>query len=281
MASALDVLEAARSQIGVQEGPNNDSPYGEWYGLNHNPYCAMFVSWCFNEAGLSSIIAAQTKKGFASCSGGLAWFQKHKRVVGKYQGQPGDIVFFNFNGDGTPDHVGLIENASKDGITTIEGNTSPDFRRGSQANGDGVYRRHRPYLNVMAIVRPNYPIAVAPTKSIGQNKKVAAGTAAATAVAGGGAAVVNDNSSNSVKPNTVISAPAFPGTGSFQIGSKNKAVLAIENGLVKVKLLTLADQTFTSKTRAAVIKYQKSNGLTADGIVGPKTYKALVNEANN
>jgi peptidoglycan hydrolase-like protein with peptidoglycan-binding domain len=240
----------------------------------------MFVSWCFNEAGLVSLVAASSKKGFASCTAGLSWFQKHKRVVNKYAGQPGDIVFFNFNGDGTPDHVGIIEAASKDGLTVIEGNTSPDFRRGSQVNGDGVYRRHRPYLNVMAIVRPNYPVSVKPATSLSQNKKIATGVAGATALGGGGAAVVNTTSSDTVKPTTYVSAPAFPGTGSFKIGSENKAVLAVENGLVKVKLLTLADGIYTSKTKAAVVAYQKRKGLVADGIVGPKTYSSIVKEVS-
>lgn len=279
MSSALDVLEAARSQIGTLEGKNNDSKYGKWYGLNHNPYCAMFVSWCFAEANLSNLVAAQSKKGFALCSAGLAWFQKQKLVVDKYKGKPGDIVFFNFNGDGTPDHVGIIEGVSKDGITTIEANTSPDFRRGSQSNGDGVYRRHRPYLHVMAIVRPKYPVVVKPTTT--NNKKVTAATAAgATALGGGGAAVMSTaGSPDNIKPTTVISAPPFPGTGAFAYSNNSAAVLAVEKGLVKAGLLKSADGVFTAETRDAVVQYQTSVGLTPDGVVGPKTYASLVKKA--
>jgi peptidoglycan hydrolase-like protein with peptidoglycan-binding domain len=134
----------------------------------------------------------------------------------------------------------------------------------------------------MAIVRPKYPVVTKPATSLSQNKKVAAGTAAATAVAGGGAAVVNNNNSPvTTKPTTTISAPAFPGTKSFVIGAKNQAVFVIEQGLVKLKLLTLADSTFDAKTHAAVIAYQKANPSLgkADGIVGPVTYAALVAEA--
>lgn len=281
MSSALDVLNAARGEIGFVEGPNNDSKYGKWYGLNHNPYCAMFVSWCFNEAGMSSLVAASSKKGFASCSSGLAWFQKNKQIVNKYAGQPGDIVFFSFEGNGTADHVGIIEGASKEGITTIEANTSPDHFNGSQRNGGGVYRRHRPYLNVMAIVRPKYLVATKPASSLGQNKKLASGVAGATALGGGGAAMLNDNSKSTTTTGTTISAPAFPGTNSFKIGAKNKAVFVIESGLVKLKLLTLADSTFNAATKSAVLKYQKTNPALGkpDGIVGPKTYAALVKEA--
>ena len=280
MSSGLDVVNVARKEVGYLEGPNNENKYGKWYGLDHMSYCAMFVSWCFAEAGLSSLVAASTSKGFSYCPEGLSWFQKKGCVVNKYAGQPGDIVFFSWSGH-TADHVGIIVAASKDGITTVEGNTSPDYKVGSQSNGDGVWLRHRPYLNVMAIVRPKYPTTIKPATSLSQNKKVAVGTAAATAVAGGGTAAVVNSTPATTKPATTISAPAFPGTGSFVIGAKNQAVFVIEQGLVKLKLLTLADTTFDANTKAAVLAYQKANPSLGkpDGIVGPVTYAALVAEA--
>lgn len=280
MSSGIDIVSIARKEVGYQEGVNNDNKYGTWYGMNHQPYCAMFVSWCFAQAGLSLLVSASTQKGFSYCPDGLSWFQKKGQIVDKYSGQPGDIVFFSWNGH-TAEHVGIIVAASKDGITTIEGNTSPDHKTGSQVNGDGVYLRHRPYLNVMAIAHPKYPITTKPAASISQSKKVAAGTAAATAVAGGGAAVVHNTTPATTKPTTTISAPAFPGTKSFVIGAKNQAVFVIEQGLVKLKLLTVANSTFDAATEAAVVAYQKKNPSLgkADGIVGPVTYAALVAEA--
>ena len=280
MSSGLDVVSFARKEVGFIEGPNNDNKFGTWYGMNHAPYCAMFVSWCFAQAGLSSIVAATTPKGFAYCPDGLSWFQKKGQIVDKYSGQPGDIVFFSWSGH-TAEHVGIIVAASKDGITTVEGNTSADHKMGNQANGDGVWLRHRPYLNVMAIARPKYPVTTKPASSLSQNKKVAGAVAGATAVAGGGAAVVNTSTPATTKATTTISAPAFPGTGSFVIGAKNQAVFVIEQGLVKLKLLTVADNTFDVATEAGVLAYQKKNPSLgkADGIVGPVTYAALVAEA--
>ncbi len=70
------VVDIAKSQIGYKEGPNNNTMYGKWFGLNNQPWCAIFVSWCFDQAGLVSKVAAQTKKGFASCDAGLKWFTK-------------------------------------------------------------------------------------------------------------------------------------------------------------------------------------------------------------
>jgi CHAP domain len=149
------VIDAAKSQLGYQETGNNDTKYGVWYGLNNQPWCAMFVSWCFNEAKLSHLIAAQTKKGFASCDAGLKWFSKKGKIVPVGQAQAGDIVFFQFDEDAQPDHVGIVaKNDGKKYLWCIEGNTSGDTK-GSQSNGDGVYLKKRAYSLVMGVARPN------------------------------------------------------------------------------------------------------------------------------
>jgi hypothetical protein len=150
-----NVVDIAKSQLGYQEvGTRNDSMYGKWYGLNYNPWCAMFVSWCFDQAGLGEKIAAQTKKGFASCQAGLKWFTSKGKIVPVGKAQPGDIVFFQFDADAEADHVGIC--ASNDGnkyLTVYEGNTSGD-NKGSQSNGDGVYLKKRAYSLVMGVARP-------------------------------------------------------------------------------------------------------------------------------
>ena len=149
----MNVVDIAQSQLGYKEGPNNDSMYGKWFGANNQPWCAMYVSWCFDQAGMTSRVAAQTKKGFASCDAGLKWFTKNNKLVPVGQAQPGDIVFFQFDTDAQPDHVGIV--ASNDGknLMCFEGNTSSGAK-GSQANGDGVYLRKRPYSLVMGVARP-------------------------------------------------------------------------------------------------------------------------------
>ena len=147
-------LNIAKSQAGYQETGNNDTMYGKWYGLNNQPWCAMFVSWCFSEAGQSKLVAASTKKGFASCDAGLKWFVKNNKTVPIGQAKEGDIVFFQFDADAQPDHVGIVvKNDGKRYLTCVEGNTSGD-KKGSQANGDGVYLKKRDYATVMAVARP-------------------------------------------------------------------------------------------------------------------------------
>jgi len=150
-----NVVDIAKSQVGYTErGKKNDNMYGKWYGLNFNPWCAMFVSWCFDKAGIVKKVAAQTPKGFASCDAGLRWFNKKGKLVPVGKAQPGDIVFFQFDADAQPDHVGICEsNDGKKYLKVYEGNTSSG-NKGSQSNGDGVYLRKRAYSLVMGVARP-------------------------------------------------------------------------------------------------------------------------------
>lgn len=149
-----NVVEIAKSQLGYKEGPNNQTMYGKWYGLDNNPWCAMFVSWCYAEAGLVSKVAASSKKGFASCDAGLKWFAKNNKLVPVGNAQPGDIVFFQFDDDAEPDHVGIVKgnNSTLKYMYCYEGNTSDG--KGSQSNGDGVYLKKRNYSLVLAVARP-------------------------------------------------------------------------------------------------------------------------------
>jgi cell wall-associated NlpC family hydrolase len=83
----------------------------------------------------------------------LKWFVKKNKLVPIGQAQAGDIAFFQFDKDAEPDHVGIVVKNNGKYLWCIEGNTSAD-KKGSQANGDGVYRKKRAYSLVMAVARP-------------------------------------------------------------------------------------------------------------------------------
>jgi cell wall-associated NlpC family hydrolase len=150
-----NILATAYEEVGYTETADNLTKFGKWYGLDGNPWCAMFVSWVYNKVGEGKKVAASTKNGFASCSAGLAWFAKKNKLVPVGDAQEGDIVFFQFDDDAQPDHVGLVaKNLKKRKILVcVEGNTSPD-KKGSQSNGGGVYEKKRSYATVMAVARP-------------------------------------------------------------------------------------------------------------------------------
>ena len=158
--NAVKVLGVAKKYVdqAYKEGENNDTIFGKWFGLNHQPWCAMFVSYCFNEAGLVNLVAAQGPKGFAACNAGVRWFAKNNQLVAPGQAQPGDIVFFNFDNDATTaEHVGIVyvNQPDKQQMVTFEGNTAAD-NSGSQANGDGAYKKTRKYAKIMAVARPKW-----------------------------------------------------------------------------------------------------------------------------
>jgi len=269
VATAQDVLNVARSQIGFIEGPINENPYGIWYGIPNASYCAMGISWCFAQVGLSSLVAAQTPKGFAYCPAGLNWFQRQGLVVNKYQAQPGDLVFFSW-GTGVAEHVEIVEAASADGLTTIGFNTGDQNTRAA-ANGGGCYREHRPYLYVMAIVRPRYPVPLKPVSKGVTSKKATAGVAAtgtaaaATAAALHGTAATTNSAKIVPTPTpTAFYAPPFPTTSkSFALGQTNDAVLTVQKALVKKGLLVAkyATGTMNTQTQAALAIFDKKAGI--------------------
>jgi hypothetical protein len=135
------MLQIAVSRIGIKESPSgsNKCQFSAWYGVV-GPWCAMFVTKCGNEAGLS---AFQRGSRWAYCpymvSDALAG-RNGLRARGKSEApQPGDIVLFDWGGDGVADHVGIFEKGTRNSFTCIEGNTAV----GNDSNGGEVMRRQR------------------------------------------------------------------------------------------------------------------------------------------
>lgn len=51
-----DLVSVAVGQIGYCEEDNNDTKYGIWYGVNNQPWCDIFVSWCAAQAKVQELI---------------------------------------------------------------------------------------------------------------------------------------------------------------------------------------------------------------------------------
>lgn len=54
MTTPQDVLQIAIGEIDTKEtsSGSNQTKYNAWYGMNHVPWAAIFVSYCFYHAGL-------------------------------------------------------------------------------------------------------------------------------------------------------------------------------------------------------------------------------------
>lgn len=174
--TGADVLKVAASQVGTVEKGGADGksgnlvPYWDWWkkctGENDQgaSWCACFVSWCFAQVAASSLVAAKNKFGFIYCPDGVNYFKKKNAFVDPSKAQPGDVVFFDWEGKGIADHVGIVESVGAGFLNTIEGNTSPEGANGSQQNGGGVYRRKRYFgKTIIAVARPAWPV-ITPTK---------------------------------------------------------------------------------------------------------------------
>ena len=113
------LLKAAYNEEGYKEGPNNDTKFGDWYGLPNAEWCAMFVSWCSNQAGIPTTIIPK----YAAVSAGMAWYQERGLFEYKedYVPKTGDLIFFKSNG---ASHTGIVISCDGNTVYTIEGNTS-------------------------------------------------------------------------------------------------------------------------------------------------------------
>lgn len=126
--SALDIVGVAISQIGTKESNNGHMKYINWYGGfgRGTAWCAIFVSWCANQAGVSTSIIPK----YASCAVGKSWFESKGlfKYKGSYTPKRGDIIFFLSNG---ASHTGIVEKVSGSKVYTVEGNTSDSVARRS------------------------------------------------------------------------------------------------------------------------------------------------------
>ena len=160
--SAEKVIAIAKSYVGYLEkasnvnldsktgnaGHNNYTLFGQWYGMNGQPWCDMFVSYCADKAGEAAAVGK-----FAYCPSHVAYFKSRGQWFnrGAKTPQPGDIIFF-----GDADHVGIVEYVSGGYVHTIEGNTSAGTTL--VANGGGVHQKYYPLTSsyIMGYGRPAY-----------------------------------------------------------------------------------------------------------------------------
>ena len=119
-----EIVSVALSQVGNEGG----EPYWSYMGFTSRvDWCACFVSWCANECGY---IESGVMPNFSWCETGVDWFKERDRWLGPGSTPaPGDIIFFDWNNNGEPDHVGIVERVEDGYIHTIEGNSGDSVRQ--------------------------------------------------------------------------------------------------------------------------------------------------------
>ena len=130
-----DLLAIAETQLGYRESTRNFiideagfvkgyTRYGQWYGIPYGDWCAMFVSFCLHYAGIPET-AVPYESGCANWVSALSAAGLY-RPAGMAAPVKGDIIFFDNDGDGSADHVGLVAGVTEEepSIKTIEGNSA-------------------------------------------------------------------------------------------------------------------------------------------------------------
>lgn len=136
-----EIVNVARQELGYMEAPpsSNNTKFGEWYGMNHVAWCAIFCSWVYSKCAIVWPKQVESIKGFAWCPA-LAYRAKQNDWI-TITPKAGDLVLYDWNGDAKPDHVGIFDQWIVEGKTfyAIEGNTSA----GNDSNGGEVQLRQR------------------------------------------------------------------------------------------------------------------------------------------
>lgn len=124
------IVEVALTQVGNQGG----QPYWSWYGFDSRvEWCACFVSWCADQCGC---IESGLVPKFAGCVDGANWFKSNGKWQNRtYEPKAGDIIFFDCEGDGTTDHVGIVEKCENGTVYTVEGNSGDACKQRQYAVG--------------------------------------------------------------------------------------------------------------------------------------------------
>lgn len=219
-------------------GSANWTKYGKWYGLNAQPWCAIFVSWCFGQLTGSKVEAQKILCGslWASCTQMYNAFKKAGRVY--TSPKVGDIIVFNkVKGSTTMVHTGIVKKVTGTRVYTIEGNTSAQV--GVIENGGGVAEKNYSlsYNRIGGYLRPYYS--------------------------------TSSSISNSIV--TVTINPYF-----LKKGDKGEAVKCLQQCLKGWGYdCGIIDGDFGQKTDAALKKFQTDNKLEIDGIAGQQTWKTL------
>jgi hypothetical protein len=146
----LRMMAEARKWKGTKESPagSNRVLFSNWYGLT-GPWCAMFTTYCGVKVGSNTFIkgkrwayvpfmvndARAGRNGLAVTFGPLV----------------GDLVTYDWQGDGIADHVGFFDgwlDTARTQFKALEGNTGI----GNDSNGGQVMERDRNRRNVVCFI---------------------------------------------------------------------------------------------------------------------------------
>lgn len=156
MVTRAQIISAAQEEIGYSRWADEEpgTKYGRWYaqitnspsfGASGVPYCDMLVSYILYHVGITWLSAYVPGREAQARERGL--------LIDRWSIRPGDILTFDWDGDGIADHIGFATTSpygSK--IDTIEGNTTWGYT-GPQGDGGVVTNKQRDMEDVLHGIR--------------------------------------------------------------------------------------------------------------------------------
>jgi hypothetical protein len=266
--TAARIIEVAKAEVGTIEGPkDNETKYGKWTGMNFQPWCQSFVSWCAFTSGLNPKKYPKSASTVAASD----WFKKNDRWADARNDDPtpGDWIYFDFPNDGVDriSHVGIcVKNNGNGTIQVIEGNTS-GTAKGDQRNGGMCVEKTRAYVKDNKLKLLNGIVGWGRPVYVGEEN-----LPLLSKIGSSDAPVARSATPKKATTSTpVAKAPAAAGFTPFKKGAKGPKVKKVQ-----IALNLKADGAFGDETEKAVIAFQKVNKLEANGTVGPKTWAAIL-----
>jgi peptidoglycan hydrolase-like protein with peptidoglycan-binding domain len=309
--SRQSIIDTAAAENGTKESPanSNKTKYGQWYGLDGEKWCAIFISFVYHHAG-HPLEAIDRPKGYQSCQSGFNFWKRKNRFI--TDPQPGDIVLYDWGGDNHCDHTGIFVkwlDAEKTKFQSWEGNTA----QGNDSDGGQVMLRERKKTSVAAFVTP-LALDSSPLVNPNSDETLEKGdmgsavtvlqkllhdlgfTITVDGVFGNQTETIikTFQQKNSLAVTGIVtpevlgviqeaaSLPDVPEkkftSGAFiKKGDGGAAVVSIQQALNRLGAnpSVSEDGVFGGGTLIAVKTFQQQKNLKADGIVGPATFTAL------
>ena len=238
------IINTAKTYIGTTEGSKNHREiidlynkgrYSDAYQMTMNdPWCCAFVVAMFVECNAGDIIPC-----YAACDQMISMFKSWGRWKARSATvNVGDIIFYDWNADGSADHVGIVVQNRFGDLSIIEGNKT-----------DSVSYRNVPssYPHIIGYGVPNYD---------GSD-----GNSSVNSTGG-----ISDLDKNYINTLPLL----FKGCKSIFV--KVLQLLLNYYGGCELDL----DGDFGPRTYNAVKVYQKANNIEVDGVVGRETWTQLL-----
>ena len=100
MTTAEQILQVARGELGYKEAPagSNRTKYGAWFGAPTTAWCAFFVTWCSNQADISTSVIPR----IGNCAAMVNWYSQKGRYhrASGFEPRTGDLIFYSYCNNG-------------------------------------------------------------------------------------------------------------------------------------------------------------------------------------